>query len=52
MIDMVSDGSDMVLLLDVGKVLVGVRVPPSETQELDQFLKSLGYPCKEETANP
>lgn len=36
---------------DVGKILVGVRVPPTEDKEWEDFLERLGYPCKEETNN-
>ncbi len=36
---------------DVGKVLVGVRVPPTENGAWDDFLRNLGFPCIEETDN-
>lgn len=37
---------------DVGKVLVGIQVPPSKTQDLDKFLAEIDYPFVEETENP
>ncbi|KAJ7287488.1 tryptophan synthase beta subunit-like PLP-dependent enzyme [Mycena rebaudengoi] len=37
---------------DLGKVLAGVQVPPSDYDAFDLFLKQLGYPYVEETENP
>jgi threonine dehydratase len=37
---------------DYGRILVGLQVPASDTQAFDKFLKTLGYPCVEETDNP
>jgi len=37
---------------DYGRILVGLQVPAAENKAFDQFLKTLGYPCVEETANP
>jgi threonine dehydratase len=37
--------------LDLGKVLAGIQVPPSESVEFDEFLKQLDYPYVEETEN-
>jgi threonine dehydratase len=36
---------------DIGKVLAAIQCPPSEDATLQQFLKTLGYPYKEETNN-
>ena len=41
----------LTLRLDVGKVLVGVQVPPDSTQAFETFLDELGYPFVEETEN-
>jgi threonine dehydratase len=35
-----------------GRVLVGMQVPPPDRRRLESFLKELGYPYTEETANP
>ena len=35
-----------------GRVLVGMQVPPADRRRLEGFLKDLGYPFTEETANP
>ncbi|PNK02315.1 threonine ammonia-lyase, biosynthetic [Cylindrospermopsis raciborskii S07] len=37
---------------DYGRILVGMQVPPGETQEWRDFLDSLGYRYWEETQNP
>lgn len=37
--------------IDVGKVLVGVQVPPDASDEFEQYLEELGYPYVEETEN-
>ncbi|KAJ7084428.1 tryptophan synthase beta subunit-like PLP-dependent enzyme [Mycena belliarum] len=37
---------------DLGKVLAGVQVPPSDYDAFDTFLAALGYPYVEETENP
>lgn len=39
-------------LLDVGKILAGIQVPPGAEQAFDAFLEELGYPFVEETQNP
>lgn len=39
------------LLLDVGKVLIGVQVPSQDNPAFDEFLETLGYPYVEETQN-
>jgi threonine dehydratase len=36
---------------DVGKVLAGIQVPPSDYGEFDKFLQNLGYTYVEETDN-
>ncbi|KAL1407087.1 threonine deaminase [Vanrija albida] len=36
---------------DVGKVLVGLQVPPGSESALEEFLEQLGYPWVEETDN-
>jgi threonine dehydratase len=37
---------------DVGRIVVGIQVPPAERREWQQFVASLPYPHVEETANP
>ncbi|GAA6063076.1 hypothetical protein JCM10212_003134 [Sporobolomyces blumeae] len=37
---------------DVGKILCGIQVPPSESAAFDSWLTNLGYPWVEETSNP
>ena len=37
---------------DNGRVLVGMQVPKKEMPQFRAFLKTLGYPCVDETANP
>ncbi|GAB4164926.1 MAG: threonine ammonia-lyase, biosynthetic [Rhodocyclaceae bacterium] len=37
---------------DVGRVLVGMQVPPQDMQEFRAFLERLGYAFREETGNP
>lgn len=37
---------------DYGRVLVGVQVPPADTQAFEAFLSALGYPHWDETSNP
>ena len=37
---------------DVGRVLVGMQVPPNEQNEFVAFLQNLGYPYWDETQNP
>jgi threonine dehydratase len=37
---------------DYGRVLVGMQVPQADAQEFQSFLARLGYPYREETANP
>lgn len=39
------------LLIDVGKVLIGVQVPSQDNPAFDEFLETLGYPYVEETQN-
>ncbi|THH28378.1 hypothetical protein EUX98_g5797 [Antrodiella citrinella] len=36
---------------DLGKVLAGIQVPPSDGEKFDDFLRTLGYPYVEETEN-
>ncbi|KAI5858395.1 tryptophan synthase beta subunit-like PLP-dependent enzyme [Tricharina praecox] len=36
---------------DVGKVLVGIQVPPGKKADLEMFLSELGYPFVDETQN-
>jgi len=38
--------------VDVGKILCGIQVPPSENEAFDEWLMNLGYPFVEETKNP
>ncbi|KAJ5156700.1 hypothetical protein N7492_009503 [Penicillium capsulatum] len=37
---------------DVGKVLAGIQCPPSEKDDLEAFLRDLGYPFTEHTDSP
>lgn len=37
---------------DLGKVLIGIQVSPSDYDAFDVFLEELAYPYKEETNNP
>lgn len=37
---------------DIGRVLVGIQVPPGEHQKFEDFLQSLGFVYAEETENP
>ena len=37
---------------DFGRILVGIQVPPSDTQAFNAFLRALAYPCQDETDNP
>uniref|UniRef100_A0A6B2L2A2 Threonine dehydratase n=1 Tax=Arcella intermedia TaxID=1963864 RepID=A0A6B2L2A2_9EUKA len=37
---------------DVGRVLVGLQIPPEEQQKFDHFLQVLGYTYFDETDNP
>lgn len=37
---------------DYGRILVGLQVPPADNEAFDEFLRTLGYPFVEETANP
>ena len=37
---------------DYGRILVGLQVPREDGAAFDEFLRTLAYPCVEETANP
>jgi threonine dehydratase len=37
---------------DYGRILVGLQVPRDDGAAFDEFLRTLAYPCVEETANP
>jgi len=37
---------------DYGRILVGIQVPRGEEAAFDDFLRTLAYPCVEETRNP
>jgi threonine dehydratase len=37
---------------DYGRILVGIQVPPGDEAAFDDFLRTLAFPCIEETANP
>ena len=39
------------LLLDIGKVLAGIQVPPKDAEQFGEYLKNLRYPYVEETEN-
>lgn len=38
-------------VIDLGKVLAGIQVPPEDASAFDGFLSNLGYPYVEETGN-
>ncbi|MES2788324.1 MAG: threonine ammonia-lyase, biosynthetic [Planctomycetota bacterium] len=37
---------------DYGRILVGIQFPNGETNAVEEFLKTLSYPCVDETENP
>ena len=37
---------------DYGRILVGIQVPRGDEAAFDDFLRTLAYPCTEETTNP
>jgi len=37
---------------DYGRILVGIQVPRGDEAAFDHFLRTLAYPCTEETRNP
>ena len=37
---------------DYGRILVGIQVPAGDEPGFDEFLRTLAYPCVEETRNP
>ena len=37
---------------DIGRVLVGIQVPPNEKETFQIFLSQVGYPSWDETGNP
>ena len=37
---------------DYGRILVGIQVPGGDEAAFDDFLRTLAYPCVEETRNP
>lgn len=42
---------NLILAVDLGKVLAGIQVPPDESEQFDLFLSNLGYHYVEETQN-
>ena len=38
-------------LVDIGKVLAGIQVPPEDKEQFGEYLQKLGYPYVEETEN-
>jgi len=36
----------------IGRVLVGIQVPPEDAEAFTAFQQQLGYPCIEESNNP
>jgi threonine dehydratase len=36
----------------VGRIVVGVQVPPAEMADWEDFLEGLGYHCVNESNNP
>jgi threonine dehydratase len=41
----------MICFVDMGKVFVGIQVPPGDTAQFDEYLVRLGYQYEEETDN-
>lgn len=39
------------LILDVGKILAGIQVPPADRSALEEFLRGLEYTWWDETDN-
>ena len=37
---------------EIGRILVGIQVPPAEMAEFESFLETVGYPHRDESANP
>jgi threonine dehydratase len=37
---------------DYGRILVGIQVPQGDEAVFGEFLRTLAYPCTEETSNP
>ena len=37
---------------DYGRILVGIQVPRGDEAAFGDFLRTLAYPCVEETRNP
>ena len=37
---------------DYGRILIGLQVPKADNASFSAFIKALGYPCVDETANP
>ena len=37
---------------DYGRILIGLQVPKADNASFVAFIKALGYPCVDETANP
>ena len=37
---------------DYGRILIGLQVPKADNASFAAFIKALGYPCVDETANP
>lgn len=37
---------------DIAKILAGIQVPAGREDELDEFLRNVGYPYEEQTKNP
>ena len=37
---------------DYGRILIGLQVPPEDTEAFARFLDGMAYPCAEETDNP
>lgn len=41
----------MMLIVDVGKILAGIQVPPADQAALEEYLKGLNYTFWDETEN-
>ena len=37
---------------EIGRILVGIQVPPAEMDDFEAFLETVGYPHRDESTNP
>ena len=48
----IQPGSYIFMDADYGRILVGIQVPRGDEADFGDFLRTLAYPCVEETHNP